>query len=238
MLKAFHVVLLVSIYPFCCSQYLHFFPHTPCPNPTLLTNIACGPWKCYIRSILGVSNIGKCSKILIYFLWSTYYKNLANLYMLKSDFSERNSLVMLITRQCFQLWMYTQLINKISYLRWGWGGRTWRFFGDCRFCSPTCSQIFQIVFPICASCLPYIIPNVSSHVPYVVVNVPMCPQHVFLEIYPIFFVKCFLCCSQNSHVSPMLFPIVPHFPPYSLPKVLDGPNGKAIGISLKLVLVS
>jgi hypothetical protein len=32
-----------------------------------LTNIACGPWKCYIHSILGVSNIGKCSKILKYF---------------------------------------------------------------------------------------------------------------------------------------------------------------------------
>lgn len=80
-LKAFHVVLMVPIYPLCCSQYLHFFPHTPCPNPTLLTNIACGPWKCYIRSILGVSNIGKCSKILKYFSWSTYYKNLANLYM-------------------------------------------------------------------------------------------------------------------------------------------------------------
>jgi hypothetical protein len=32
LLKAFHVVLMVPIYPFCCSQYLHFFPHTPCPR--------------------------------------------------------------------------------------------------------------------------------------------------------------------------------------------------------------
>lgn len=74
LLKAFHVVLMVPIYPFCCSQYLHFFPHTPCPR-TLLTNIACGPWKCYIHSILGVSNIGKCSKILKYFVVRLLYKS-------------------------------------------------------------------------------------------------------------------------------------------------------------------
>ncbi len=79
--------------------------------------------------------------------------------------------------------------------------------------SKLCSQFVHHVFLILSQMFNHMFPMLLSKFPCVL---NMCS----LKFIQYSLSNVFLHCSQNSLVSPMLFPIVSHFPPYSLPKVL------------------